>query len=440
MQKKESLWVSKFGGTSLANVEQIRKVCSIVRDEPKRRVIVVSAPGKEHGDDEKITDLLYACHRLSAQGRSFDEPFGIIRKRFLSIAKELSIGSTIEQQLEEVYTRIPHEKLPDYAASRGEYLMASMAAELLHGVFIDAEGMVMLTDRGNVDESSYSLVEAKLNDPDTRYVIPGFYGTDSQGTIRTFSRGGSDITGAIAARALGADLYENWTDVPGICMADPRIVEDAMVLREITYREVRELASIGANVFHEEAIFPVRKAGIPIVVKNTNSPHDAGTMILSQRSIDDVPIVGVSGKLPYRRIIVEKFMLNSFPEFPSKINALLDRLSLKADVQIRGFDSVTLYINVQQQEGLAEDFVALVREELDVDACEVSQPLALIGVVGEGVAVRHDLLETILQRLKEERIPIVSVTSGNSPLSLLVTVDAVHHRQALASIAEAVRR
>lgn len=440
MPKKESFWVSKFGGTSLANAQQIRKVCSIIQEEPKRRVIVVSAPGKEHSGDEKITDLLYACHKLASQGKSFDEPFGIIRRRFLAIAKELSVGKTVEQQLEEVYIRIPQEDRPDYAASRGEYLMAVMAAELLDGVFTDAEGMLMLTDRGNVNESSYSLIAEQLTDPQALYVIPGFYGTDPQGRIRTFSRGGSDITGAVAARALGADLYENWTDVSGICMADPRIVKDAMVLREITYREIRELASIGANVFHEEAIFPVRKAGIPIVVKNTNSPKDAGTMILSRRSIEDVPIVGVSGKLPYRRIIAEKFMLNNYPEFPQKIDELLESLSLRADVQIRGFDSVTLYIADNGKTSLAEEAASKIWKDLDADDCEVSPPLALIGVVGEGVAVRDDLLAMILECLKKEHISVVSVTAGNSPLSLLVTVDAAQYRKAVAAIAKAVER
>lgn len=434
MGSRKETWVSKFGGTSLANYRQIEKVKNIVLSDPRRKIIVVSAPGKEHGEDEKITDLLYSCHRLCASGKSFDKPFEIIRSRFLEIAEHLQVGKTVKDELQEIYERIPEETEPDYAASRGEYLNGKMFAEYIGAEFVDAQDVLFLTADGQVDETSYGKTAEAFSDPQRLYVLPGFYGTNPEGRIMCFSRGGSDISGAVAARALRADLYENWTDVSGILMADPRIVPDAKVVREITYREIRELASIGANVFHEEAIAPVRKVGIPIQIKNTNDPDAPGTSIVSYRNIDDCPVVGVSGKKPYRRVIIEKFMLNRYPDFSEMTAKLLNEAGLKSDVTISGFDAVTLYIDTKLFEDV-EEIQERILVELEADACAVSEPLALIGIVGEGTAVEAGLLNQILFVLQSFGISPVSVTSGISPLSMLISVPVDQYEHTVSVLA-----
>jgi len=430
-------WVSKFGGTSLANAAQIRKVQEIIQSDKRRKIVVVSAPGKEHPEDEKITDLLYACHRLSSQGKSFDGPFEIISSRFMAIAKELHAGSFVEHELQEIRRQIPRESSPDYAASRGEYIHAKMIAELLGAVFIDAGDIIHLTRDGRVNEKSYETCAAGIADPEKTYVIPGFYGSDPEGKVKTFTRGGSDISGAIAARAAGAELYENWTDVSGILMADPRIVRDAQVVKEITYREIRELASIGANVFHEEAIAPVRKAGIPIQIKNTNAPQEPGTCILSDRNTDAQPIVGVSGKLPYRRIIIEKFMLNRYPEFAENARTLLNSLNMHSDVSITGFDAITFYVDAKQVDGDLEGLSDNICAQLEADACDISHSLALIGIVGEGIPEKKELTEQVLTAMRQSGLAAVSVTAGNSPLSMLLSVCDEVYAEALPVIVKA---
>ncbi len=438
MAAKE-LWVSKFGGTSLANAKQIQKVKDIIASDERRRIVVVSAPGKEHKEDEKITDLLYQCHRLVERGESIDKPFGIIRKRFLDIAQSLQAGSQVKDELDWIYEQIPREKTPDFAASRGEYLNGLMIAELLGAQFIDASEVIGLTDDGQVDESSYERCAARFNDPHAIYVLSGFYGSDPSGKVKTFTRGGSDISGAIAARSVGADLYENWTDVSGLLTADPRIVEDAQVVRNITYREIRELASIGANVFHEEAIAPVRKAGIPIQIKNTNDPLAPGTKISSDRDVSSQPIVGVSGKMPYYRVIIEKFMLSRYPEFPAQVRELFSDMGLRSDVTLSGFDSIALYVDAKQADWDSSVTAKRIEQELEADACEITGPLALIGVVGEGIPVTAGLFEQVPAALRKSGIETVSITAGNSPLSLLVSVAEADYRKALAALVQAVR-
>ncbi|MCK5200831.1 MAG: aspartate kinase, partial [Spirochaetales bacterium] len=299
--------VCKFGGSSVAEASQILKVKNIIESDPDRRLIIVSAPGKRNNSDEKITDLLYRCHdEVHSSGKA--ESFKIIRERYSEICKSLKIND-INDILDEVESGIESGKGPDYAASRGEYLAARMLADFLGAEFIDTADVIGLTEDGRVDESSYRKLNARINDKG-RYIIPGFYGSDSDGKIKTFSRGGSDITGAIAARSVNADVYENWTDVSGLLMADPRMVDGPALVKELTYKEIRELASIGANVFHEEAVTPVKDHDIPINIRNTNDPEAPGTMIVTRRDASEFPIVGISGKTDYRTIFVEKLMLN----------------------------------------------------------------------------------------------------------------------------------
>ena len=289
-------WVCKFGGTSLANASQIEKVKEIIVSNPLRRFVVVSAPGKQSCTDTKITDLLLDCHALIRAHKPFDPLFKKIKARFLEIAAKLDSRIDIEGELAEIYARLPSEEKSDYAASRGEYLNALLLSEYLGGEFVDASTIIHLDSQGKVDPVSYSLIAEKLVDDHKLYVIPGFYGLDESGAVKTFSRGGSDITGAVVANGVKAELYENWSDVSGIYMADPRLVTKAPVVPHLTYHELALMAQLGASVFHQDAIEPVVQPAIPIRVKNTDDPQAPGSLITARRDVKKQPLVGITGK------------------------------------------------------------------------------------------------------------------------------------------------
>jgi aspartate kinase len=429
--------VCKFGGSSVADEKQIRKVADIVRSDARRRFVVVSAPGKRYKGDEKITDLLYQCHREAAAGRSIRDTFARIKSRYLQIAEALQAGSAIAPMLEEIEERIAGGESADYAASRGEHLSAVMIAEYLGAEFLEASEVLRLTDDGRVDERSYELLAERV-DADTVYVMPGFYGADSEGRLKTFSRGGSDISGAVAARAVEADSYENWTDVSGILMADPRIVEGPPPIASLTYREVREMASIGAGVFHEEAIAPVRDVGIPINIRNTNEPGADGTYIVAGREDRSrVPVVGVSGKEPYRPVRAEKFMLARYRELPEKLRAALEQHFGQVEFELKGFDTITFYVpeNGDFDEKAAREAV----KSAGADEAEVGNPVAMIGLVGEGIGDRKDLLAELFRALYEAAIPVHGVNLGGSPITLLLAVDRERYGECLNCIVQMLK-
>jgi aspartate kinase len=428
--------VCKFGGSSLADAGQIRKVKKIIEADISRKVIVVSAPGKRHKDDEKITDLLYKCHALRKEGRSIDEPFGIIRSRFLEIAAELKVSASLKETLDRIEEKINAGASADYAASRGEYLSGLMIADYLGAEFIDAEKVIRLTEDGRVDESSYQLLAERVRG-EGRVVLPGFYGVTLAGELKTFSRGGSDISGAIAARAVQAEVYENWTDVSGILMADPRIVENPKPIKEITYTEIREMASIGANVFHEEAIAPVKNVGIPIHVKNTNDPAAEGTRIVSERDLEGSAVVGVSGKKPYRKIVIEKFLLNRYPEFPGLVEKGLKSHGLSTDFELKGFDTMTLFVTGKEDtdwEGLRQTIL----RDLKADGCLIGPETAIIGVVGEGLALRSKVVGASVDALERAGVGLEGLNFGGSPVTLLIAVPLDSYRKVLRILVERV--
>ncbi len=430
--------VCKFGGSSVADMSQIEKVKKIVELDRARSFVVVSAPGKRSKEDEKITDLLYRCHEEAAGGQSYAETFSKIRERFQEIASGLGAEGIIDAELDEVERRIGKEKSPDYAASRGEFLSAKLISSFLEAEFIDAEEVVRLTDDGRVDGSSYELLSQRVEDG-RRYVMPGFYGQDPDGKVKTFSRGGSDISGAIAARALKAEVYENWTDVSGILMADPRVVKDPPSIREVTYTEVREMASVGANVFHEEAIAPVRSVGIPIHIKNTDDPEATGTHIVPKRDVESMPIIGVSGKKTYRKITVEKFMLARYPDLSAKIKKRLEKSVGVCDFELRGFDTLTLF--VEEKEAIDEK--KLDKELIDkvgVDRVEFGPRTAIIGIVGEGLKRRADLVGAAAGTLTSRSIAIEGVNYGGSPVTMTIAVPVGEYEKALAILVEVVGR
>jgi aspartate kinase len=430
--------VCKFGGSSVADTNQIEKVKGIVELDEERSFVVVSAPGKRSKEDEKITDLLYRCHEEASGGKSYAETFSRIRERFREIAAGLGVEGSIDAELEEVERRIGEEKSPDYAASRGEFLSARLISSFLGAEFIDAEDVVRLTEDGRVDGNSYELLAERAGS-EGRYVMPGFYGQGPDGKVKTFSRGGSDISGAIAARALKADVYENWTDVSGILMADPRVVKDPPQVREVTYTEVREMASVGANVFHEEAIAPVRSVGIPIHIKNTNDPEATGTHIVPKRDVESMPIIGVSGKKPYRKITVEKFMLARYPDLSAKIKKRLEKSAGACDFELRGFDTLTLF--VEEKEAIDEK--KLDRELIDkvgVDGVEFGPRTAIIGIVGEGLRRRADLVGAATGTLTSRFISLEAVNYGGSPVTMSIAVPVGEYEKALEILVEVVGR
>ncbi len=303
----------KFGGSSVADGAQIKKVKAIVEADRRRRIVVVSAPGKRYAGDPKLTDLLYLCHKMAALSTAIEEPFALIRKRFAEIVVDLRLSDRVLGELDRFKKELLAGTTRDYAASRGEFFSANLIAEYLGGEFVDPAEDILIRANGTIDQGSYQALGRRFCRPEGLYVMAGFYGRDRSGQVRTFSRGGSDISGAIAARAAGAILYENWTDTSGILMADPRIVKNPQTIAEISFREIREMAYMGASVFHDEAILPVREAAIPIRIKNTNRPGDPGTLIagkLSAGTIAATEIAGIAGRKDFSMICLEKSLMN----------------------------------------------------------------------------------------------------------------------------------
>lgn len=321
----------KFGGTSLADAGCVRQAVNIIRANPERRFIVPSAPGKRTPDDKKITDLLYTWHSIARQGLDASQSAGIIRERFSELARGLGLSFDIDKHLNEIAAHVAEIEEPDYMASRGEYLNGHLIAELLGAVFVDPADCIKFDGMGRLDPISYDLLGARLQGPGL-FVVPGFYGADVHGHIKTFSRGGSDITGSIVARASGSHLYENWTDVSGFRMADPRIVKNAKGIGEVTYQELRELSYMGATVLHDEAIFPVRELGIPINIRNTRDPEHPGTLIVARRESKQV-VCGIAGKKGFTMISMEKTFMNKEKGFgprPLRTRGIRDRLGAHA--------------------------------------------------------------------------------------------------------------
>lgn len=420
----------KFGGTSLASAAQIKKAVEIIKADDSRKAVVLSAPGKRDSQDIKITDLLINSYKEKAAGQDYKTTFAKIRSRFIELAEQLKVTVDIKAELEIIEQKIAVGTTLDYVESRGEYLNSLMISQVLDAEFIDAAEVVRLTADGRVDPQSYDLIGERIKQVQGRFVVPGFFGTGPDGEIKSFSRGGSDITGAIVARGIGADVYENWTDVSGILQADPRIVAAARPILEITYAEVRELASCGASVFHEEAIAPVRDAGIPINIKNTNNPSDNGTMILDSRSTSAQPVVGVSARKPYRMLNCEKFMLNRYPELPSQIKESLSNQGLSVEFDMKGFD--TLAMMVDSSDSFDADSVCRqIEKSTEVDACSFGMNVSIIGVVGAGLPGQTGLLGRMLSALDREGIEVRSISYGGTKMTALFAVNLENSDQAL---------
>lgn len=434
--------VCKFGGTSMANADAMQQVKKIILSDPARRYVVVSAPGKRNKEDIKITDTLYACYDEVVSTGKCDKNFALIRERFTSIVSELSLKLDIKSILDKTEAEIIANKSADFSASRGEYLSAIVVAEYLGYEFVDASDMVRFESSGRLNEEyTDDKVKTRLKDVE-RAVIPGFYGKDYEGKIKTFSRGGSDITGSIIARGVKADLYENWTDVSGFLICDPRIVPEAKAIKQITYKELRELSYMGASVLHSEAIFPVKKAKIPIVIKNTFKPEDPGTLIVPNEQYtlaenNDV-ITGIAGKKNFIVIVLEKSMMNSEIGFIRRVLSVLEHHGLTVEHLPSGIDTLSVIISSEQlKSGDLYDIVNEIRENVSPDFVHVIENISIIATVGHGMTRRQGTAATIFTALAEAGINIVMIDQGSSELNIIVGVENADYEKCIRTIYKA---
>ena len=416
--------VTKFGGSSLASAGQFQKVKKIIMADDARQYVVPSAPGKRDKKDTKITDLLYMCHSHVEIGISLEDVFKYIYDRYTGIVSELGLNFDIKKHLDIVKKDLENGASKDYAASRGEYLNGLILAAYLGYEFVDAKDVIVFTHDGSLDmEATKVALSEKLKNIE-RAVIPGFYGADKDGNIVTFSRGGSDVTGALVAASINADLYENWTDVSGFLMADPRIVENPKAIDEITYKELRELSYMGASVLHEDAIFPVRESGIPINIKNTNKPEDKGTFIVPETKDDESKVLtGIAGKKDFTVISIEKAMMNSEMGFCRKVLGVLEMNGVSFENMPSGIDSVCVVISDSELKNKKEKIVEEIKRTCNPDSIIVHPNMALIATVGKGMASEKGVAATVFTALSEADVNVRMIDQGSSEMNILVGIE-----------------
>ncbi|MGN0586379.1 MAG: aspartate kinase [Oscillospiraceae bacterium] len=427
--------VVKFGGSSLADANQFRKVAAIIKSDDARRFVVASAPGKRFSDDIKITDMLYACYDKAAKGEDFSENFAAIEARFNSIISELGLDISLEEEYKTIKDAFAHRAGRDYAASRGEYLNSKVLAAYLGYNFVDPAGCIYFGEEGSFDlEHTLSVLTPKLKALDNA-VVPGFYGSMPNDTIKTFSRGGSDVTGSIVARAVNADIYENWTDVSGFLICDPHIVDNPKPIRTITYRELRELAYMGAGVLHEDAIFPVRAAGIPINIKNTNHPEDKGTMIVSDSAdVSKYTITGIAGKTGFSVINIEKDMMNSELGFGRNVLRALEKNGISFEHMPSGIDTMSVLISTDSLVGKEKAVLDEINYRVHPDHMEIENNLALIAVVGRGMRKARGTAGRIFSALAHAKINVRMIDQGSSELNIIIGVNDEDFKEAVKAI------
>lgn len=428
--------VCKFGGTSLANADQIRKAAAIVAADPERRVVVPSAPGKRSADDTKITDLLLLAHRMVMTGEPLGHAWRTIEERFLGLVDELKLSLDLAPALAEARQELESGAGAAYAASRGEALNGRVVAALIDAEYVDAAEVIRFKSAARFDPASYQLIAERCAGAG-RYVIPGFYGAGQEGEIRTFSRGGSDVTGAIVANALGASVYENWTDVSGVLMTDPRIVPEATVIEAISYGELRELSYMGASVLHEEAVFPVRDKGIPINLRNTNDPSAPGTMIVHHREPGEQVVVGVAGKPGFTVFSLSKALMNSEVGFGRRVLDVFERLGISYEHMPSGIDTCSVVVDSsnigEKQDQIIEDLEAALRP----DEITVYTNMALVATVGLGMNRRVGTAAKLFNALAESGVNIRMIDQGSSEQNIIVGVEGDDLQSAIRAIYDA---
>lgn len=428
--------IVKFGGSSLADAKQFKKVAAIIKSDEQRRFVVPSAPGKRFKEDIKVTDLLYQAYN-SKTDKEFNDTFKAIKERYQDIIDELELDLDLSDEFKVIEKAFKEQISIDYAASRGEYLNGIVLAKYLRYEFIDASTVIFIDEHGNYDsEMTDPILSEKLASVDNA-VIPGFYGcaNDGSGKIKTFSRGGSDVTGSIVAKNGKVSLYENWTDVSGFLVADPRIVKKPETIGTITYKELRELSYMGASVLHENSIFPIRSLGIPIVIKNTNRPEDAGTLIVeSTCHKPDHVITGIAGKKGFATIMIEKDMMNSEVGFGRKVLEVLEQNELSFEHTPSGIDTMTIVVETKAFIDKEQEILAGIHRAVNPDFIELESDLALIAIVGRGMKDGRGTAAKVFTALANQHINIKMIDQGSSELNIIVGVKNIHFENAIKAI------
>ena len=431
--------VAKFGGSSVADGIQLDKMRRIITSDPERRYVVVSAPGKRFSGDNKITDLLFLCLTQMENNIPCDQIFQVVCDRFTAVKLNLGIDIDLTEDFDEIRERMSNGAPKDYVVSRGEYLSAKLVAAYLGYDFVDTEGLILFDKRGRVklDETD-ALLGEELSKHE-HAVLPGFYGTNTEtGEIKTFSRGGSDITGSLIARAVKADVYENWTDVSGFLMADPRIVKEAKPIGNISYMELRELSYMGASVLHEDAIYPVRLAGIPINIRNTNQPEDQGTIITAEHDPADKRVVtGIAGNKDFTVIAIYKNTLNKEIGFVRRLLSIIEDHRINFEHIPTGIDTVSIIISNKEIEDKIDDVMEDIEAQLKPDNVDVYTDIALIATVGCGMSFRPGVSAKMFSALADQNINIRMIDQGSSEMNIIVGVSNKDFEKAIRTIYDA---
>ncbi len=428
--------VAKFGGSSVADALQIGKIKNIIENDPDIHYVVVSAPGKRFSDDSKVTDLLYLCKAHIEHNLPYQQIFQVICDRFMAVEVNLGVNVGLKAAFEEIRKNLEAGASADYIASRGEHLNAMLIAAYLGFDFVDSSRIVRFDEKGRFMEDLTNKEIAEELKHHERAVIPGFYGAKVDGTIKTFSRGGSDITGALVARAVGADVYENWTDVSGFLMADPRIVKDPKPISTVSYKELRELSYMGASVLHEDAIYPARIANIPINIRNTNEPENPGTMITSEPAkLEEGQIIaGIAGSKDFTVITMYKALLSSERGFIRKMSGVLEDFDIPIEHIPSGVDTLSVVISNKQLGGKLEDILDEFERQLKPDHMEVSDDIALIATVGAGMSLRTGVSAKLFTALAEKKVNIRMIDQGSSEMNIIVGVENKDFEKAIQAI------
>ena len=427
--------VVKFGGSSLASAEQFKKVGDIVRSDKSRKYVVPSAPGKRFGADTKVTDMLYQTYALAEAGKDFSIELQAIKERYNEIIKGLKLNMTLDAEFETIAEMFRSKAGSDYAASRGEYLNGKIMANYLGFEFIDAAEVIFFDEEGNFDaEKTNNILSVRLGKVDNA-VVPGFYGSTPDGKVKTFSRGGSDITGSIVSRAARVDLYENWTDVSGFLVADPRIIDNPEPIETITYRELRELSYMGASVLHEDAIFPVRREGIPINIKNTNAPEDPGTWIVeSTCQKSKYVITGIAGKKGFCSVNIDKAKMNSEIGFCRKVLGVFEDNGISIEHMPSGIDTMTVFVHQDEFMDKEQQVVSGIHRMTHPDSIDIEADLALIAVVGRGMRSTRGTAGRIFASLAHANINVKMIDQGSSELNIIIGVANADFEAAIKAI------
>lgn len=415
--------VVKFGGSSLADAAQFKKVGQIIREDESRRYVIPSAPGKRFPEDVKITDMLYKCYGAAVREKNFTKQLEEIQQRYQEIIDGLGLDLSLDKEFEIIRQNFGQKAGREYAASRGEYLNGIIMAHYLGFEFIDAAEVIAFDENGSllVDQTN-DLLSERLSHTE-KAVIPGFYGADPNGNVKTFSRGGSDVTGSLVAKAIHADMYENWTDVSGFLIADPRIIKNPKGIETITYKELRELSYMGATVLHEDAIFPVRKEGIPINIRNTNAPEEKGTLIVEGTCRKPkYTITGIAGKRGFASITIEKAMMNSEVGFGRKVLEVFENEGISFEHMPSGIDTMTIFVQQDEFEEHEQRVISGIHRAVEPDDVELESDLALIAVVGRGMKQTRGTAGRIFSALAHAHVNVKMIDQGSSELNIIIGV------------------